>query len=82
MAKFSQSIVTFKLKNYEYMKLNEYSIKSRLFPAILTSIPILSLYYFGFSENLIAFMTFLESNKWIGDISLFHCFDLLSSASQ
>ncbi|KOH44239.1 hypothetical protein [Sunxiuqinia dokdonensis] len=52
------------------MKINEYYIKARLFPTILTSIPILSLYYFGFSEALIEFMTFLEGYKWAGDITL------------
>ncbi len=52
------------------MKINEYYIKARLFPTILTSIPILSLYYFGFSEKLIKFMIFLEGYKWASDITL------------
>ncbi|WP_242157346.1 hypothetical protein [Aestuariivivens sediminis] len=52
------------------MKINEYYIKARLFPTILTSIPILGLYYFGFSEKLIEFMTFLEGYKWASDITL------------
>lgn len=52
------------------MNINEYYIKARLFPTILTSIPILSLYYFGFSEKLIEFMTFLEGYKWASDITL------------
>ncbi|MCL7764375.1 hypothetical protein MPF19_13190 [Polaribacter sp. Z014] len=52
------------------MKINTYYINARLFPTILTSIPILSLYYFGFSEELIEFMTFLEGYKWASDITL------------
>ncbi|WP_423997398.1 hypothetical protein [Maribacter sp. IgM3_T14_3] len=52
------------------MKINEYYIKARLFPTILISIPILSLYYFGFSEKLIEFMTFLEGYEWASDITL------------
>jgi hypothetical protein len=51
------------------MNINEYYIKARLFPTILTSIPILSLYYFGFSKKLISFMTFLEGYKWASDIT-------------
>lgn len=50
--------------------MNEYYIKARLFPTILTSIPILSLYYFAFSEKLIEFMAFLEGYKWASDVTL------------
>ena len=42
------------------MRVNEYYIKARLMPAIITSIPILSFYYFGLSKKLGAYMSFLE----------------------
>jgi ABC-type multidrug transport system fused ATPase/permease subunit len=52
------------------MKKNNYYIKARLFPTILTSIPILTLYYFGFSERVIEFVSFLNDYKWTGDITI------------
>lgn len=52
------------------MKINEYYIKARLFPTILTSIPILSLYYFGFSEKIMEFFIFIDGYKWASDITL------------
>lgn len=52
------------------MKINEYYIKARLFPTILTSIPILSLYYFGFSEKILDFIAYLNGYKWVSDITL------------
>ena len=42
------------------MRVNEYYIKARLMPSIITSIPILSFYYFGLSKKLGAYMSFLE----------------------
>jgi hypothetical protein len=52
------------------MKINKYYIKARLFPTILTSIPILGLYYFAFSDKLIGFITFLEGYKWASDVTI------------
>jgi hypothetical protein len=50
--------------------INQYYIKARLIPAIITSIPIFSFYYFGLSKNLENYISFLENYKWAGDITI------------
>lgn len=50
--------------------INEYYIKGRLMPAIISSIPILSFYYFGLSKNLGDYVSFLGNYKWAGDITI------------
>ncbi|MET2985579.1 hypothetical protein [Aureibaculum conchae] len=52
------------------MKTTEYYIKARLFPTIICAIPILTLYYFGFSEKIIDFIDFLKGYKWVSDITI------------
>ncbi|MEX2411995.1 MAG: hypothetical protein WD607_11640 [Candidatus Paceibacterota bacterium] len=52
------------------MKHSEYFIKARLFPTILTSIPILCLYYFAIGKDLESFITFLSEIKWIGNVTI------------
>lgn len=52
------------------MKTTEYYIKARLFPTIICAIPILTLYYFGFSEKVINFIDFLIGYKWVSDITI------------
>lgn len=45
-------------------------MKARLAPTLLTSIPLLTIYYFGFSDTLIGYIDFLKDFKWIGDLVL------------
>lgn len=52
------------------MKTTEYYIKARLFPTIICAIPILTLYYFGFSEKVIDFIDFLKGYKWVSDVTI------------
>ncbi len=52
------------------MKTTEYYIKARLFPTIICVIPILTLYYFGFSDKVIDFIAFLKGYKWVSDITI------------
>ncbi|WP_310991235.1 hypothetical protein [Aequorivita marina] len=52
------------------MKATEYYIKARLFPTIICAVPLLTLYYFGFSEKIINFIEFLKGYKWVSDITI------------
>ncbi|MBW8242546.1 hypothetical protein K1F50_07005 [Muricauda oceani] len=52
------------------MKTTEYYLKARLFPTIICAIPILTLYYFGFSGKVIDFIDFLKGYKWVSDITI------------
>ena len=52
------------------MKTTEYYIKARLFPTIICATPILTLYYFGFSEKVIDFIDFLKGYKWVSDATI------------
>lgn len=52
------------------MKTTEYYIKARLFPTIICAVPLLTLYYFGFSQKIINFIEFLEDYKWVSDITI------------
>lgn len=52
------------------MKTTEYYIKARLFPTIICAIPLLTLYYFGFSEKVINFIDFLKGYKWVSDVTI------------
>ena len=51
------------------MKRTEYYLKARLFPTIICAVPLLTLYYFGFSEKVIDFIEFLKVYKWVSDIT-------------
>jgi len=53
------------------MKRSEYFIKARLFPTILTSIPILCLYYFAIGKDLESFITFISEIEWLGNVTIF-----------
>lgn len=52
------------------MNINSYYLKARLFPTIICSIPILSLYFFGFSEEIDEFIKFLNNYKWVADATI------------
>lgn len=52
------------------MKRTEYNLKARLFPTIICAVPLLTLYYFGFSEKVIDFIEFLKGYKWASDITI------------
>lgn len=48
----------------------QYFIKARLFPTIICAVPLLTLYYFGFSGKIIEFIDFLKGFKWVSDITI------------
>lgn len=52
------------------MKKTNYYIKARLFPTIICSIPILSLYFFAFSKEVQEFIGFVDGYKWASDITI------------
>lgn len=52
------------------IKTTQYFIKARLFPTIICAVPLLTLYYFGFSEKIIEFIDFLKGYKWLSDITI------------
>lgn len=52
------------------MKKNTYYLKARLFPAIICAVPILSTYFFGFSEKTKSFIDFLQGFTWTGDVTI------------
>lgn len=49
---------------------NSYGIKARLFPTVLTSIPLLFLQYFYLSPQFNEFLTHLSQIKFIGNITI------------
>ncbi|MDQ1771399.1 hypothetical protein GQR60_12625 [Labilibaculum sp. A4] len=52
------------------MKKNTYYLKARLFPTIICAIPILSTYFFGFSDKAKSFVDFLQGFTWTGDVTI------------
>tara|TARA_Y100000815_G_scaffold244256_1_gene242387 strand:+ start:9712 stop:10485 length:774 start_codon:yes stop_codon:yes gene_type:complete len=64
-----KTILIYKTK-HQMMKTTQYFIKARLFPTILCAVPLLTLYYFGFSEKIIEFIDFLKDYKWLSDITI------------
>ena len=52
------------------MKSTSYYIKARLFPTIISAIPIFSLYFIGIDQQIVDFLNFLEGYKWVGDITI------------
>ena len=50
--------------------MDKYYIKARLYPSIICAIPLLSTYFFGFSEQAKSFIDFLQDFTWAGDVTI------------
>lgn len=52
------------------MKLDQYTIIARIFPATLSSVPFFVIYYFFLSDKIGNFLIDLLSVKWLSDITI------------
>ena len=53
------------------MKIDNYSIKARYFPAILAAIPFTVFWHFFLNDSFIEYFTFLQSIEWAPTIAIF-----------